>query len=188
MDLKKGYTYKIIKGVQKFGELLENNSYVYLGEKSDWMIYDRFPEYLIRRIYYFYDSETGKTTDWVIDGKEDLQDKVLSQHLQEMEGWPRPKIGEVKSVQTSNIDRAQGQENFRSYVPYWKSVIEGEKDIENIYMWLDKHDQGLKTVLTNAEVLKFRFSPFTHICEQLDYFKVTYQIHPRYGWLDKIVH
>ncbi len=187
MHVRKGCLYKVLVGVSKFGELREEDILVYLGDVSDWMIYDRLPEYLTRRTYYFYHREEGTTVSWVIDGKENMQSAILDKHLLEVGGWPRPKSGEIIPIQPDAGDISNDQQCLRKYIPYFKSIAEGHADVENFYGWLERYDLILGRLLVGMDKLNLRMKPFQAICQWLDFFSIQYKVSSYYQWMDKII-
>lgn len=184
MILKKGGIYQAVRDVP-MGDLTVNKNYIYVEERSDYMIIDRLPEYLVNRMYHFFDVKKERYCEWVIDGKEDDQAITLQKYLQAIDGgWARPDAGEIKHLPIDYFNWSRGKELIRDHLLYFKAIAEGEEGVENIFTWIEKYDHLLTNQMTGQEKLEFRRYPFKSICYWLNYFDTSYTIRARYSWLD----
>lgn len=176
MELIKGCMYKVIASLP-FGDQLKGDEVIYLGSESDWMVYDRFPEYLMCRIYHLYNPETGKVTKWHIDGKEEFQALQIPKYLKQISGgWIRPKPNTIVPLPKERFEEKVGMELLKEYVPYFKSIVEVDPNTYNFYFWLEEHENLLKKVFSGGDKLRFRIEPFVHLQKILENFSVGYTI------------
>ncbi len=187
MVLRKGVIYQAVQNVF-MGDLIENKKYIYVGQRSEYMVADRLPEYLISCRYYFFDVEKEKYCEWIIDGKEGHQAITLPKYLTEQKGgWSRPSSEEFKPLPIDYFDMSRGKELIRDHVSYFKSIAEGDNVSENIFVWIERYDLLLTYQMTGMEKLEFRRYPFKSICYWLDYFSVPFKSSAKYSWLDGVL-
>ena len=185
---RKGTEFWVVRATPAPPALPENSRQVYLGGVPDWRVVDRFPEEMLRCAHHFFNVQTGVCTEWLVEGDEARQAATMEIFLQYNGGWPRSKAGEVQPLPKDAFNLALGPELLRDHLAYFKSVAEGAEGIENIYVWLDRHDAMLTSLLSGGERLAFRQKPFAHIEAWLAHFSMPCQPSCRYAWLDRIVH
>lgn len=73
---------------------------------------------------------------------------------------------------------------FQLYIPYFKSLIEGEKWIRNWYEWWAENEKLFETVLTRSEYLRWKHFPIQEIEKFLKESSVFFRRSYQYVWLD----
>lgn len=109
----------------------------------------------------------------------------LSEKFELTGGWKHPVEGEINIQALDELDSSNSSEILQSFIPYFKSIIEGDINTENWFYWLERNAKQIKRIMTPMELLKLKTDTFTELKRILDEYNTSYQLNPRYGWLSR---
>jgi hypothetical protein len=73
------------------------------------------------------------------------------------------------------------------FIPYLKSLVEGDPATENWFFWLKRNSKLLELTLSKMQHLQLKISPIREAKAILDSLGVTYDPSKYFQWLDKKV-
>jgi hypothetical protein len=131
---------------------------------------------------YFYNSVRGAAGILKYANENDLN--VFSKyHFALTGGWPHPDQSAINRISTNDFDPDDKQNVIRSFIPYFKSILEGDSHVENWFYWLARHDKILQEILTPMEWLRLKTDSYGELKKILDQNNIPYEISLRYAWL-----
>ncbi|WP_036095353.1 hypothetical protein [Leptospira weilii] len=168
-----GMEYEAIKSFDTFQQ---SKRYTYVGYNA---LYD--DRSVVGYEHFFHDAENDKLHGW--RSKERSNKKAVS-FFNRVGGWEKPVSNSVTPIDSDGFDVSQGNKNLQTYIPYFKSLIEGEKDIRNWYEWLDENEKLLEKILSRGEYLRWKIYPIQEMEKFLRESKISFRRGYRYLWID----
>ena len=132
---------------------------------------------------HFYNTLTGLSN--FLKYREDKEFKELLQHFDLTGGWPHPKEGEISRLKLTDQMTSNPDEILRSFIPYFKSILEGDIHAENWFYWVERNRNLIQTLMTPMQLLKLKTNTFNELKRILNENNITHQIGHRYGWLNR---
>ena len=175
MDFIKARVYRVTKPAENFlaGELL-----VFLARNT--VYFERAREDFYE--YQFYNPETGEYKTWKFESPD--EEPEIQKHFTHIGGWEIP--GAESGVQKKEAHGFEGldsKEILNYFLPYFKSFIEGDPEIENYFVWVIKNETLLRLVFNRGQFLKLKLRPFSEIKKLLEENGIPFHEHPRYKWM-----
>jgi hypothetical protein len=179
-DLKFGLKYKVIQDFQLVlsDQFFSRDELVFLG--SCTIFWDKFD--VDHHELHFYDQSREMDLICRYVDPERIEE-VLETYFIEAGGWRHPGKGESLPYTVSPGDNATVQ----FFIPYLKSLVEGDPATENWFFWLKRNSKLLELTLSKMQHLQLKISPIREAKAILDLLGVTYDPSKYFQWLDKKV-
>ncbi|EYU65068.1 conserved hypothetical protein [Leptospira interrogans serovar Manilae] len=174
VPLDTGAEYEVIK---PFDTFQQHRRYTYVGFIS---FYD--DRTIAGYELFFYHAENDKLHACRISINQIQKEPIT--FFKRVGGWERPAPNSIPPIDLSQLDLSQGKKLFQLYIPYFKSLIEGEKWIRNWYEWWAENEKLFETVLTRSEYLRWKHFPIQEIEKFLKESSVLFRRSYQYVWLD----
>lgn len=131
---------------------------------------------------FFHDAENDK-----LHGCRDPMDKTAKELISFFNwvgGWDPATPNSITPIDLNQFDLSQGKKLLQSYIPYFKSLIKGEKGIRNWYEWWTENEKLLENILSRGDYLRWKIYPIQEIEKFLKESNALFQRGYRYFWLD----
>lgn len=163
---------------EAFDTFQRHRRYTYVGYTA--LYHDRSVEgYEL----FFHDAEND-----ILHGCRAPMDKTAKEPISffnRIGGWEVPATpNSITPIDLNQFDLSQGKKLLQSYIPYFKSLIKGEKGIRNWYEWWTENEKLLENILSRGDYLRWKIYPIQEIEKFLKESNVLFQRRYRYFWLD----
>ncbi|EJO68177.1 hypothetical protein LEP1GSC127_1033 [Leptospira kirschneri str. 200801925] len=71
------------------------------------------------------------------------------------------------------------------YIPYFKSIIEGEKEVRNWRYWIAEYNPLLEKILPRMDYLQWKLNPIKEIAKFLKESNIPFKKNKRYFWINQ---
>ncbi|EMJ94118.1 hypothetical protein [Leptospira alstonii] len=171
MPLCIGMEYEVIKSFDTFQQ---SKRYTYVGYNA---LYD--DRSVAGYEHFFHDAENDKLHGWRTSN--DRIKKETVSFFNRVGGWEKPVSNSITPIDLNRFDLSQ---ILQSYVPYFKSLIAGEKNIRNWYEWWEENEKLLEKIFSRGEYLRWKIYPIQEVEKFLRESNIPFQRGYRYLWID----
>ncbi|AVV51239.1 hypothetical protein [Leptospira santarosai] len=165
------------KAKKTFGNFYKGETYTFIGENG-------FGRDRITEVYdlFFHDPEKDTLHSWRQDA--DKIKKMGPVYFVKIGGWDVSVKKSIRPVDLNQFDLSQGKQLLNEYIPYFKSIIEGEKWVLNWIYWITEYGPLLEKILPRMDYLRWKLYPIPEIKKFLEESNVPFNKGTRYLWIN----
>ncbi len=163
---------------KSFNNFQEKERYTYVGSQA-YGFGDRSVE---GYEHFFHDADHEKLQAWRVSN--DLLEKEAPLYFAKVGGWDMDVRNSILPIDTNRFDLSEGKKLLNPYIPYFKSLMEGEKEILNWRYWIAEHGPLLEKIFPRMEYLQWKINPMQEIVKFLRESNVLFKRNSRYLWID----
>ncbi len=133
--------------------------------------------------FFFHDPEKDTLHSW--RANDDIIEKHTHQYFSKVGGWDVEVKKSIVPVDLNQFDLTQGKKLLNLYIPYFKSIIEGEKEVRNWRYWIAEYNPLLEKILPRMDYLQWKLNPIKEIAKFLKESNIPFKKNKRYFWINQ---
>ncbi|KON76660.1 hypothetical protein [Leptospira kirschneri] len=132
---------------------------------------------------FFHDPEKDTLHSW--RANDDIIEKHAHQYFSKVGGWDVEVKKSIVPVDLNQFDLTQRKKLLNLYIPYFKSIIEGEKEIRNWRYWIAEYNPLIEKILPRMDYLQWKLNPIKEIAKFLKESNIPFKKNKRYFWINQ---